>query len=391
MSFAPGLPGVLPPGAPVVSIEGMKLDLIIVGGGIAGCAAALRASQNGMRALWIRGTRIDAKRSRGHWVVNIDNMVGVHEGIVRPKLERLLGRGEQLASARDLLASAPPITISTRDIIMNVVDRLEAEPDSQVQLLEETATEARRTESGFEVTANEVTYSAPALVLATGVMDRQPSIMNDHKGETSDDIKWIYPAANREQVLYCIRCEGHLTRKRRVAVVGSGPAAAEIAMMLHERYGSAELILLNGEEPTWSPDAAAALAAYGIEVHAERITDVEAKRDGLRAVTLTGDKRFELDFMLVSLGLFRVYNDLAIQLNADLADEGRPTEERHVRIDARGETTVEDLFCVGDMSARDDEPVMKQVYTCQEYAVRAVDAIDRRRRKRLRAAAVASA
>lgn len=366
----------------------MKLDLIIVGGGIAGSAAALRASQNGMRALWIRGTRIDAKRSRGHWVVNIDNMIGVHEGIIRPKLERLFLRSAELAPARELLANTPPLHISTRDIIMNVVDRLEADPEGLVELLEETATGARRTADGFEVTAGDTSYSAPALVLATGVMDRQPQIRKNHKGEVSDDIKWIYPAANREQVLYCIRCEGHLTRDRRAAVVGSSPAAAEIAMMLHERYGSAELILLNGEEPSWSGEAQRTLAAYGIEVRTERITEVDAKRDGLRTVELEGGARFELDFMLVALGLYRVYNDLAVALGADLADEGRPIEERHVRIDARGETTVEDLFCVGDMSSRDDEPVMKQVYTCQEYAVRAVDAVDRRRRKRLRALAV---
>ncbi|MCP4793217.1 MAG: FAD-binding protein, partial [Actinomycetia bacterium] len=99
----------------------MDLDLIIVGGGIAGSAAALRAAQNGMSALWIRGTRADHKRSRGHWVVNIDNMVGVHEGIVRGKVERLFARGPEHATARDLLAAQGPFTISTRDLIANVV------------------------------------------------------------------------------------------------------------------------------------------------------------------------------------------------------------------------------------------------------------------------------
>ena len=49
--------------------------------------------------LWLRGTRVDHKRSRGHWVVNIDNMVGVHEGIVRDMVAGL--REAALAAATD--------------------------------------------------------------------------------------------------------------------------------------------------------------------------------------------------------------------------------------------------------------------------------------------------
>ena len=38
------------------------------------------------------------------------------------------------------------------------------------------------------------------------------------------------------------------------------------------------------------------------------------------------------------------------------------------------------------MTRRDDEGVMKQIYTCQEYAVRAVDSIDSRIRRTKRSA-----
>ena len=369
----------------------MDHDLIIVGGGVAGSAAALRAAQNGLHTLWIRGTRRDHKRSRGHWVVNIDNMIGVHEGIIRGKVQRVLARGEAFAHARDALAAQGHMTISTRDVIGNVVDRIEADYPELVTMLEETATAAARTPDGdFEVSVGEERHRATGLLLATGVMDRQPSILKDHRGSSTDDIKWIYPAANREQVLYCIRCEGHLTRTRAACVVGHGEAAASIAMMLHERYGSAETVLTNGEAPTWSERAGAILAAYGIQVRTERIVDLGSERAALRSITLEGAETLEVAFALVSLGLYRVYNDLARDLGADLADEGRPEEVRHVRIDSRGETTVTGLFAVGDMTSRDDEPVMKQVYTCQEYAVRAVDELDRRRRDRMRSAALAA-
>jgi len=90
-------------------------------------------------------------------------------------------------------------------------------------------------------------------------------------------------------------------------------------------------------------------------------------------------------FALVSLGLHRVYNDLAIELGARLMDENNPEEKRHVWINNKGETSIRGFFTVGDMAKREDEPMMKQVYTAQEYAVRAVDTIDSRRRKVLRA------
>ena len=49
------------------------------------------------------------------------------------------------------------------------------------------------------------------------------------------------------------------------------------------------------------------------------------------------------------------------------------------------------LFCVGDMAKRrDGGPLMKQVYTAQEYAVRAVDTLERRARAERRRRLLAS-
>lgn len=356
-------------------------EVIVVGGGVAGSAAALRAAQYLHRTLWIRGTKLDAKRSRAQWVYNIDNMIGVHDGIVRKKVRKLL-RGDDFAEAREKLDSAPHMPISTRDMVDNVVDRIEDGYAERVAQLEETATRARCEEDGsFVVTAGGEEYRAKHLVLATGVMDRQPEILKaNRKGVVQDDIKWIYPAANREQVLYCIRCEGHLTRGREVAVIGSAEAAAQVAMMLHERYDSAAAVLTNGDEPEWSEESGRLLEIYGIPVHGARITSIDVGADSLETIHLEDGTEVDAAFGLVSMGLYRIYNELAIQLGAELGDEGKPQDQRHVRIDARGETTVPNLFVVGDLAQRVDEPVMKQVYTSQEYAVRALDVVDRRMR-----------
>ena len=374
--------------------ESAPLDLIIVGGGIAGSAAALRAAQYQLNALWIRGDRADANRSRGQWVVNVDNMIGTHDGIIRKKVERLFKRGDEFEAARTKLAETPHMTISTRDIIGNVVDRIEADYGQHVTMVKETCTDARALDSGdFEVVVadkdgNESTHQSAHIVLATGVMDRQPLVMKETPKGAEDNIKWVYPAANREQLLYCIRCEGHLTRETCTAVIGSSESAARLAMMLHERYDSACAVLTNGEQPQWKERSGKLLQAYGIPSYCGRIVHLESTRDGLRQIKLEDETTIDLSFALISMGLYRVYNDLAVALGAELGNKGSPTEERHVLIDSKGATSVPGLFAIGDMTTRVDEPVMKQVYTCQEYAVRAVDSIDRTRREAMRTEAL---
>src|SRR5438445_6834813 len=60
-------------------------DVIIVGGGIGGACAALRAAQNGLKAVVYLGDRKTAKASRVKYVYNIDNMMGLHPDLMREK------------------------------------------------------------------------------------------------------------------------------------------------------------------------------------------------------------------------------------------------------------------------------------------------------------------
>jgi thioredoxin reductase len=57
-----------------------------------------------------------------------------------------------------------------------------------------------------------------------------------------------------------------------------------------------------------------------------------------------------------------------------------------VLVDQHSETSVPDCFAVGDMTTHEDSRIRKQVYTAQEYAVRALDRIDGRVRAARRAA-----
>ncbi|MFQ6607399.1 MAG: NAD(P)/FAD-dependent oxidoreductase [Fidelibacterota bacterium] len=358
-------------------------DVIIIGGGIGGSAAALRAAQNGMKAVWILGSKFTRKRSRSQWVVNLDNIIGFHEDIIKDQVQKTLRNGGFPDAAA--LVESEHYHINNRAIIRNTLERIkEGYPD--LEIIEEEVLSLIRASSGFEVSTSSQSFSGVAVVLATGVMDQQPYLRKKGKsGRVEESPKWIYPFANREQVLYCIRCEGHLTKDDTVAVLGHTDVAAELAMMLHERYGIKVYVLTNGEKPVISENRKKILEKYSIVVIPTLIANFLG--DGvkqLRGFVFENGDSVEVKFALVSLGLNRVYNDLARQVSARLMDQNQTEEKRHIWIDYKGETSVENLFVVGDAAKRDDEPVMKQVYTAQEYAVRAVDTIDSRRRKRMR-------
>jgi thioredoxin reductase (NADPH) len=361
-------------------------DLIVVGGGIAGSAVALRAVQYYLHTVWLLGNPSTHKASRAAYVRNIDNMLGVHPDIVRAKVLHLLTPDHPEAARR---VEDAHLHISTVDLVHNAKTRIQKEFAEFIRVLPDRAAEASRHGGLFQVrTAGGTLARAPNLVLATGVMDRQPTIHKSKGDRSLAGIHWIFPYANHETLLYCIRCEGHLTAAgRRIGVIGHGNAAAEVALMLRERYGVPVALLTAGEEIRWSEDRGRLLELQSVPVAEGRITDVLGGSRGaaLQGFVLEGGETIETDLAFVAMGLHRVYNDLARALGADLEESRRPAERRHVLVDADGETSVPGLFAVGDMSRQRDRPVMKQIYTAQEYAVRAVDAIDRRRRERRRA------
>lgn len=370
-------------------------QVIVVGGGIGGGAAALRAAQHGLTLAWIRGDAGTARASRARYVFNVDNMIGLSGAIVQRKVIELLS-GPEHAAAREEVARTH-FHVGTQDIVEDVARRLSDFAD-RVALVDEKAIAARRDGVGFVVeTDRGHGFRGGAVILSTGVMDRQPRMkLTTKSGKVVDDIRWIYPWANAESLLYCILCEGHLVRGTPVAVLGASEAAAQVALLLHERYGVAVTVLGNGEALEAKEETRQLLDAYGLAFQGARLAEILDGESGRRGASIRGFRledgtEVEARFGMVAMGLHRVYNDLARQLGAELDAADGPEEVRHVLVDdATSETSVRGLFAVGDMSRhRGGTPSLKQIYTAQEYAVRAVQTIDRRERAARRARVLA--
>ena len=96
--------------------EGIR-EVIVVGGGIGGSAAALRAAQYHLPTVWIRGSKATAKASRGQYVYNVDNMIGVHGDLLKPDLLKAL-KGDEHQAAREVIQNTH-FHVGTRRIIEN--------------------------------------------------------------------------------------------------------------------------------------------------------------------------------------------------------------------------------------------------------------------------------
>ncbi len=358
--------------------------MIVIGGGVGGSATAFRAAQNGMTVAWILGNKATRMRSRSQWVYNLDNVIGFHEGVVKKQILKTLKKAKE-ARAYELIEEQEYL-VNNRGIIENTIERIEEEYP-EVVLISEVAKDIQQISSGFKVITETQEVQAPAAVLATGMMDTQPSILKTNKkGEVVDQPSWIFPYANRERILYCIRCEGHLASEERVGVIGHSNVSAEIAFLFKERYHNDVCILANGNEVEIDDRRKFLLDHYNIPIYESKIVDIVNEGKELRGFKLQDNREgtIVLKFAMVSLGIYNVYNDLAVKLDCKMLNNDLPIFQRFVSVNKVAESSVPNFFVVGDAASRKDEGMMKQVYTAQEYAVRAVDQIDRRRRTLLR-------
>ena len=325
-------------------------DVAVVGAGGGGTMAFLRAVLNGDRAVLFTGDADDKRRGRATWVGQVDNIPGMHD--VRKPITSTAASTLKWIRGHAHLAPLADVQKSSVKSITR---------DGDVLALEH----ASRKSSG--------TVRARFVILATGIMDRQPHI----KGS----IEPVFPFANRGDLIYCVRCDGHHTIGKDTAVIGDGESAAWIAVLLKERYDNPRMtVVTNGAEPTYGDKVQALLDLYGITRETAPIAELVADDEGaLASIALDNGTSVSAKKAIVALGIIP-YNQLLTGLGGEVDDRGRAV------VSDVYESTATGVFVVGDLVAGKK----MQVYTAWDQAVDAADAINTRlrtaqRRKRLQA------
>ncbi len=275
-------------------------DVLIVGGGPAGAAAAIYAARKGIR------TGVVAERFGGQVLdtLAIENFISV------PETE-----GPKLAAALEQHVRSYEVDIITAQR----AEALHAKPGELAEI---------RLASGAVLRSKTV-------ILATGARWREMNVPGEQE-------------YRGRGVAYCPHCDGPLFKGKRVAVIGGGNSGVEAAIDL---AGIVDHVSLLEFDSTLRADAVLQKKLFSLpNVHVmtnARTTEVTGdgeKVSGLLYEDRAGGqmKRLELQGIFVQIGLLP--NTDWLKGSVQLSPRGE------IEVDARGQTSLPGVFAAGDVT-----------------------------------------
>ncbi|QDX81266.1 alkyl hydroperoxide reductase subunit F [Denitratisoma sp. DHT3] len=314
-------------------------DVLVVGGGPAGAAAAIYAARKGIR------TGLVAERFGGQVLdtLAIENLISV------PHTE-----GPKLAAALEQHVKEYEVDIMN---LQRAAALIPAEADGLHRV---------RLDSG-------ATLQARSVVLATGARWREMDVPGEQQ----------YKARG---VCFCPHCDGPLFRGKRVAVIGGGNSGVEAAIDLAGVVSHVTLLEFDTRlradavlqaKLTSLPNVSVITNAQTTEVtgDGEKVNGIVYKdRSG-------GDShRIELEGIFVQIGLLP--NTHWLQGTLALSPRGE------IEVDARGQTSVPGVFAAGDATT---SPYKQIIIAMGDGAKASLGAFDHLIRSSVPASAVNSA
>jgi len=304
----------------------MTYDLVVIGGGSGGLAAAQRAAEYGARVALVESHRL------GGTCVNVGcvpKKVMWHAAGLAHALDEApaygfeVERGEHDWSALKRARDAYVLRLN------GIYERNLAR--KQVELIRGRA----RFVAPRRLAVGETLLEARNIVIATGGRPIVPALPGAGHGFTSDGFFEL------EQ------------RPERIAVVGSGYVSVELGGVF-AALGSRVTLILRGErvlrdfDPMLSEGLMAHMRAQGIEILTQ-VTLAELRRDGdLELLRHDGRSAGRFDAVLWAMGREPVTEDLDLQ-RAGVS----PDAQGFTTTDLFQETNVPGIFAVGDVTGRE--------------------------------------
>jgi len=271
-------------------------DLLVVGGGPAGAAAAIYAARKGIR------TGVVAERFGGQVLdtLAIENFISVQET-----------EGPKLAAALEQHVKAYDVDIMN----LQRATKLTAGDLVEIEL------------------ASGATLRSKSVVLATGARWREMNVPGEKE-------------YRGKGVAYCPHCDGPLFKGKRVAVIGGGNSGVEAAIDLAGIVEHVTLIEFDSKlradavlqrKLNSLPNVTVIVSALTTEVHG----------DGQKMIGLTYKDR--VTDQAHRLDLAGVFVQIGLLPNTDwLKGSVALTPRGEIEVDARGQTSVPGVFAAGD-------------------------------------------
>ncbi|NRF70860.1 alkyl hydroperoxide reductase subunit F [Aquincola sp. S2] len=277
-------------------------DMLIVGGGPAGAAAAVYAARKGIR------TGVVAERFGGQTLdtLGIENFISVKET-----------EGPKFAVALEQHVREYEVDVMNAQRVERVIPADEPGAPIGVQL------------------ANGATLRARSVVVSTGARWREVGVPGERE-------------YRNRGVAYCPHCDGPLFKGKRVAVIGGGNSGVEAAIDL---AGIVREVTLLEFAPQLRADAVLvrkleSLPNVRIVINAQttEITGADGKVNGLRWRDRTADAEHDI-------ALEGVFVQIGLQPNTEWL-RGTLALSKHgeIIVDARGATSLAGVFAAGDVT-----------------------------------------
>ncbi|MEM2124879.1 MAG: FAD-dependent oxidoreductase [Candidatus Methanosuratincola sp.] len=283
----------------------MECDVLIIGAGPAGLAAAIYSSRQGLRTVVLEEAVIGGRATYAHM---IDNYPGFPEGISGAELiSRFAKQAEKFGS-----------------IIKP------GEGAKEIKVLGE-AKEV--------ITANE-RYISKALVIATGLRQKKLQIPGEEK-------------LLGRGVSYCATCDGFFFRKKKVAVIGGGNEAASDLLYLSSLAG--KIVWLVGEEGITADDSyLAKISEIGIEpLTGVRVVELQGKErlEGIVIEKKGAQEKLEVDGAFIAVGSVPTVEILR-RAGVEVDEKG------FIKTGGEMETNIAGVFAAGDCTGKSHQVVL---------------------------------
>lgn len=268
-------------------------EVAIVGGGSAGLSAAVALARS-QRAVVV----VDAGEPRNAPAAGAHNLLG-REG-VNPMELLELGRREATQYGAEVRHSR--------------------------------ATAAHRTATGFELDlADNTSLTARRLLLATGLVDELP------------DVPGVREFWGRS-VLHCPYCHGWEVRGKRIAILGTGPAAMHQTLLF--RQLSENVTLFEHRMPKPTAEERSQLAALGVRVVPGVVASIRSSSGVLTGVALDDGTEFAADAVVVA-PRFSARAELYLQLGGKLTEHPNGA---FIATEPPGRTQLEGVWAAGNVT-----------------------------------------
>ncbi len=268
----------------------MKYDLIIIGAGPAGVAAAIYAKRSGLNILIIEKNMVGGLLNN---INSIENYPGIKN-------------------------------ISGPDLAFNMFEQLK---NLNIKIQKEEVLDIKLEDNFKKVITNKDTYFTKYIILATGRATNKLNVLNAdkflHKG-----------------ISYCAICDGNLYKDQEVCVVGGGDSAFQESLYLANICSKVTILIRKNKARAKKELLNRVKEIKNIEILYNSSIERLDGKDKLESVQLTNGNTIKCLALFVYIGFLP---SLAFLDNLDIA-----MENNYLIVDNNYETSIEGIYAVGD-------------------------------------------